>query len=122
MDGSQKLPQRILETVIYLLKHQRNFQGLALAIASWIKYVSGKDLNGKAIDVRDPMADEFFQIAKNSKNADIYIDAILDVKEVFPKNLRDSSAFRIELKKSYNYLEKYGSLGSIKKLVSYVEK
>ena len=122
MDGSQKLPQRILETVIYLLNHKRNFQGLALAIASWIKYVSGKDLNGKAIDVRDPMADEFFQIAKNSKNTDIYIDAILDIKEVFPESLRDSSAFRIELKKSYNYLEKYGSLGSVKKLVSYVDK
>jgi len=95
---------------------------LALAIASWIKYVSGKDSNGKAIDVRDPMADEFFQIAKNSKNADIYIDAILDVKEVFPENLRDSSAFRLELKKSYNFLEKYGSLDSIKKLISYEEK
>ena len=44
------------------------------------------------------------------------------LKEVFPESLRDSSAFRIELKKSYNYLEKYGSLGSVKKLVSYVDK
>ena len=47
MDGSQKLPQRILETVSDLVKHQKNFQGLALAIAAWIKYVSGKDLNGE---------------------------------------------------------------------------
>ena len=93
-----------------------------MAIASWIKYVSGKDLNGKAIDVRDPMADEFFQISKNSKNTDIYIDAILDIKEVFPENLRDSSAFRIEIQKSYKFLEEYGSLGSIKKLMSGVEK
>ena len=41
MDGSQKLPQRVLETVSDLIKHERNFQGLALAIAAWIKYVTG---------------------------------------------------------------------------------
>ena len=38
MDGSQKLPQRIMETVTYLLKNGKSFKGLALAIAAWIQY------------------------------------------------------------------------------------
>ena len=122
MDGSQKLPQRILETVSDLLKHQKNFQALALAIAGWIKYVTGTDLNGKTIDVRDPLANDFATLAKKSKTSEDYVDLILDQSKVFPANLRDSSAFRIEIQKSYKLLEQYGSLSSIKKLLSAVEK
>ena len=122
MDGSQKLPQRVLETVSDLLKHQRNFQGLALAIAAWMKYVTGIDVNGHTIDVRDPLAKDFAKIAKKSKTSEHYVDVILDQSKVFPANLRDSSAFRTEIHKSYNFLEQYGSFGSIKKVMSAVEK
>lgn len=122
MDGSQKFPQRILDTVSDLLKQRRNFQGLALAIAAWIKYITGRDLNGEAIDVRDPLVNDFATIAKKSKTSEEYVESILDLSKVFPANLRDSSAFRKEIQKSYKLLEQYGSLGSIKKLMSVVEK
>jgi fructuronate reductase len=122
IDGSQKLPQRILETVSDLIRYQKNFQGLALAIAAWIKYLSGIDVNGDTIDVRDPLANDFAMIAKKSKTSEHYVDSVLDQSKVFPANLRDSSAFRTEIQKSYNFLEKYGSLGSIKKVMSAVEK
>jgi len=121
MDGSQKLPQRILETVSDLLKNQKNFQGLALAIAGWIKYVTGIDLNGETIDVRDPLANDFAVIAKKSKTSEDYVDFILDQSKVFPANLRDSSAFRTEVQKSYKFMETYGSLSSIKNLMSNLE-
>ena len=121
MDGSQKLPQRILETVSDLLKNQKNFQGLALAIAAWIKYVTGRDLNGDYIDVHDPLANDFAMIAKKSKTSEHYVDSILDQSKVFPANLRESSTFRTEIQKSYKFLEQYGSLGSVKKLMSAVE-
>ena len=119
--NSQKLPQRILETVTYLIDHQRSFQGLALAIAAWVKYVSGKDLNGEPIDVRDPIANDFSMIAKKSKTSEDYVDFILDQSTVFPANLKDNSIFRTEIHKSYKLLEQYGSLVSIKKLMSAVE-
>ena len=122
MDGSQKLPQRIIETVNDLLKHQKNFTGLALAIAAWIKYVTGRDLNGETIDVRDPLANDFAMLAKKSKTSEHYVDSILDENKVFPANLRNSVSFRKEIQKSYNFLEQYGSIGSIKKLMSFVEK
>ena len=122
MDGSQKLPQRLLETVTYLLNHQKSFHGLGLAIAAWLKYVSGKDLNGKTIDVIDPMADNFVTIAKNSNTSEHYVNSILNINEVFPENLRNSSVFREEIQSSYKLLERYGSLASIKKLMSIVEK
>ena len=105
-----------------LLEHKGNFQGLALAIAGWIKYVTGIDLNGKTIDVRDPLANDFAMIAKKSKTNEDYVDCILDQSKVFPANLRDSSAFRAEIQKSYKLLEQHGSLSSIKKLMSDLEK
>ena len=122
MDGSKKLPQRILETVSDLLKNEKSFQGLALAIASWMKYVTGIDLNGDIIDVRDPLAKDLAIIAKKSKTSADYVDSILDLGTVFPTNLRDSLAFRTEIQKSYKLLEQYGSLISMKKLMSAIEK
>ena len=122
MDGSQKLPQRILETVSDLLKQQRNFSGSALAIAAWVKYVSGKGLNGKTIDVRDPMADDFVRIARTSNTSEYYVESILNINEVFPENLRNSAFFRKEIQSSYEFLEHYGSLGAIKKLMGVLEK
>ena len=95
---------------------------MALAIAAWIKYVTGIDLNGSVIDVRDPLANDFAMIAKKSKTSEHYVDSILDQSKVFPENLRDNSAFRIQILNSYKLLEQYGSLVSIKKLLSAVEK
>ena len=80
------------------------------------------DLNGDNIDVRDPLANDFAIIARKSKTSEHYVDSILAQSKIFPTNLRDSSAFRTEIQKSYKFLEQYGSLGSIKKLMSDVEK
>ena len=93
-----------------------------MAIAGWIKYVTGIDLNGKTIDVRDPLANDFAMIAKKSKTSEDYVELILDQSKVFPSNLRDSPAFRIEIQKSYKLLEQHGSLSSIEKLISSVDK
>ena len=84
--------------------------------------MTGIDLKGETIDVRDPLANDFANIAKKSKISEEYVDTILDLSKVFPANLRDNPAFRIEIQKSYELLERYGSLSSIKKLLSAVEK
>jgi len=121
MDGSQKLPQRILETVTYLIKNEKSFKGLALAIAAWIKYVSGKDFGGKSIDLRDPMADDFATIFNNSKTSEQFVDSIMNIREVFPLHLRESPVFRKEIYNAFNFLEQLGSIGAIQKVVNILE-
>ena len=59
MDGSQKLPPRILDTVRDRLHGGQDFARLALTVAGWIRYASGTDEKGGAIDVRDPMCGSF---------------------------------------------------------------
>ncbi|MBS9431920.1 fructuronate reductase [Photorhabdus hainanensis] len=62
MDGSQKLPQRMLDSVAYHLANGSDYRHLALGIAGWMRYISGKDEQGKLIDVRDPLVDQFKSI------------------------------------------------------------
>src|SRR5262249_54018301 len=69
MDGSQKLPQRLLSTIRERLARGQPIRCLALAVAAWIRYVSGKDEAGRPIDVRDPLAASL-QTALATANAD----------------------------------------------------
>ena len=63
MDGSQKLPQRLLGTVRDNLAVGRRIELLALAVAGWMRYVSGFDETGREIAVSDPLAGELARIA-----------------------------------------------------------
>jgi fructuronate reductase len=67
MDGSQKLPQRLLGTVRDNLNAGRSIDMLALAVAGWMRYVSGRDESGRAIKVSDPLADAFARITAQSR-------------------------------------------------------
>jgi fructuronate reductase len=64
MDGSQKLPQRLLATARDNLATGRPMPLLTLAIAGWMRYVAGRDEGGRAIKVDDPLAGQFAVIAE----------------------------------------------------------
>ena len=81
MDGSQKLPQRLLSTLAENLAAGRPCPRLMLAVAAWIRYVSGVDEAGREIDVRDPMA----QILKERSAQGVA--AVLGLREIFPDGL-----------------------------------
>ena len=84
MDGSQKLPQRLLGTVRDRLARGLPIDTHALAIAGWMRYVSGRDEQQRTIDVRDPLAIEFAAIAEQTGPvADQLAPALLEVTSVF---------------------------------------
>ncbi|MGH6711186.1 MAG: mannitol dehydrogenase family protein [Bradyrhizobium sp.] len=84
MDGSQKLPQRLLGTMQDRLRRGLPIDSHALAVAGWMRYVAGVDEKGQAIDVRDPIASELAAIAKAAGPvADRLAPALLDVRSVF---------------------------------------
>jgi len=60
MDGSQNLPQRLLSTIRNRLAAGQPFDRLAAGVAGWMRYVTGTDLAGKPIDVRDLAAEPVF--------------------------------------------------------------
>ncbi|HEX7867489.1 MAG TPA: mannitol dehydrogenase family protein [Variovorax sp.] len=56
MDGSQKLPQRLLGTVRDRLAAGQSINRLALAVAAWMHYLRGVDETGASHDIQDPLA------------------------------------------------------------------
>ncbi|MGI4952439.1 MAG: mannitol dehydrogenase family protein [Janthinobacterium lividum] len=64
MDGSQKLPQRILAPMADRLALGLPVDAHALVVAGWMRYVAGMDEAGRPIDVRDPMAAELAAVAR----------------------------------------------------------
>ena len=95
MDGSQKLPQRLLGTVRDRLAAGAPLAHLPLAIAGWIRYASGSDERGGRIDVQDPLAETFRAIVREA-NGDPgpVADGFLDLASVFGPDLVAHYAFR----------------------------
>jgi len=69
MDGSQKLPQRLLGAMRDRLALGLPIDTYALAVAGWMRYVTATDEQGREIDVRDPIAAELANIARAAGTA-----------------------------------------------------
>jgi len=84
MDGSQKLPQRLLGTMQDRLRLGLPIDTHALAVAGWMRYVTAKDERGRAIDVRDPLAPKLAAIAEAAGPvAERLAPALLGVGSIF---------------------------------------
>ena len=84
MDGSQKLSQRLLGTIRDNLAAGRPIAFGALAVAGWMRYVSGVDEGGRVIEVSDPMADEFARIAESHRgDATQLAGGLLGLRAIF---------------------------------------
>lgn len=87
MDGSQKLPQRILGTLAQNLAAGRASPGLCLAVAAWMQYVGAVDPEGQPIDVRDPLAEKLKALSNAAATPAAKVEALLGVAEIFPQDL-----------------------------------
>ncbi|MFC5067913.1 mannitol dehydrogenase family protein [Flaviflagellibacter deserti] len=94
MDGSQKLPQRLLGTARDRLKAGAPIDRIALGVAAWMRYVTGKDEKGAEIDVRDPLAERLRSLANAAgPEASRLAPALLDVREIFGDDLPNDPRF-----------------------------
>ncbi len=94
MDGTQKLPQRLLGTIRDNLKSGAPFGRLALGVAAWMRYVMGTDEQGKPIDVRDPLAGQLRALADAAgPSAERLAHAFLGVEKVFGADLAADPRF-----------------------------
>lgn len=117
MDGSQKLPQRILGTVEDNLNAGRDCRGLILGIAAWMRYVSGVDDQGKAIDVRDPMAARLAAAYASGEDGETKVKALLEIAEIFPATLATHDGFQEALKDALQSLMDHGAARCIKEFL-----
>lgn len=99
MDGSQKLPQRILAPIRDNLASGRSIGNAALAIAAFALHASGVDAKGGRVDVRDPLAGEMATRLENIWREPVAaLDRLLALKPLFGTDLPDSPAFRMAVR------------------------
>ena len=108
MDGSQKLPQRMLEGVRVHLQRKSTWPLLALGIAGWMRYVSGVDDAGNAIDVRDPLSEKIRALVETSSEKG-RVKALLALSEIFGSDLPQHAQFVDAITDAYQRIVERGA-------------
>lgn len=116
MDGTLKLPQRMLDSVRYHLANGTPFDCLALGIAAWMRYVSGVDDNGNVIDVCDPAAEQLNELVSNTPDNQDRVNALLSLTHVFGEYLPTNPLFIEQITKAYLSLRDLGAKETVKQL------
>ncbi|GLU34805.1 mannitol dehydrogenase family protein [Trinickia caryophylli] len=88
MDGSQKIPPRLLAPIAERLASGQPFARLALALAAWMRFVQGRADDGTRYEISDPLAARLSAAAVPCGDSpEALVQALLNVREVFPEAL-----------------------------------
>jgi len=113
MDGSQKLPQRLLSTLRARRAAGESPRWVVLAVAAWMRWVWADRLDdGTPRVLDDPLAPMLAAAASGSGSAVEVVDRLLDVREVFGDDLRDDPVIRAQLTDALEQLAVDGALGA----------
>jgi fructuronate reductase len=113
MDGSQKLPQRLLDPIRLHLAKGEDYRHLALGVAGWIRYVSGVDEKGDPIDVVDPLAAQYQAIYQKYPSIEERVRALLAIDTIFSWDLRDNTDFIAQVTAACQQLHSMGARATV---------
>ena len=105
MDGSQKIPPRLLGPIAERLAAGQPFPRLALAVAAWMQFLRGRTDDGTPYEINDPLAARLTHAAQGAADTpQALADALLGVREVFPEVLAGSRVVREALAQALSAL------------------
>jgi fructuronate reductase len=100
MDGTQKLPQRLLEPAIVALERGQGIDAFAFAVAAWMRYALGRKEGGESYALRDPREKEIAAMLERAgKDAGAMADALLALPGLFPAALGGNPVWTDALKR-----------------------
>ena len=114
MDGSQKLPQRLLGTIRQRLDAGLPIPALALGVAAWMRYVGGTDEAGQPIDVRDPLSGRLRTLASRGD----VVRNLVSVEPIFGADLGGRADFIAPVTAAYASLCRTGARASMQAMIS----
>jgi fructuronate reductase len=95
MDGSQKMPQRLLDTARDNLAAGRPIAHIARAMAAFALHASGADASGRPIEVKDPLAaDMAASLAGLRGDPAGALERFLGLRTIFGADLAGDDRFR----------------------------
>lgn len=117
MDGSQKLPQRLLAGAGERLAAGQGIAALALAIAAWMKWQSGVTESGETVAVDDPLAGETAALLAGVTTDEARVSALLTLRAVFPDALASDARFVEAVGAAYLSLSERGAVEAARHVV-----
>jgi len=119
MDGSQKLPQRILATIRDDLAAGRGIALAALAVAGWMRYVYGEDEQGRKVDVSDPLASTFASLASRHRgDPKAFAQALFAIHSIFDEDLQNEPRFIAPVVRWLETLFSFGAAKTVAKAIA----
>jgi fructuronate reductase len=98
MDGSQKLPQRLLGTIRDRRRAGAEPALAALGVAAWMRYVSARRSDsGRPLTIDDPLADVIAERVGERSDPGAVVDGLLGMRAVFPEDLASDEPLRTQL-------------------------
>lgn len=117
-DGTQKLPQRWLDSIRWHLAHNSRFDLLALGVAGWMRFVGGVDEQGQPIEINDPLKETLAQRVSESAEGEARITALLSLQKVFGDDLPANAQFTARVLDFYQQLLHSGAKETVKRLIT----
>lgn len=117
MDGSQKLPQRLLATLATRISRGQDFACLALAVAGWMRWQAGVDEQGQPFEVQDPFAAQTHTLYQRGQNGFEKAANLCSLEAVFGPDLAREPRFVTAVGAALDTLLKVGARASVEALV-----
>jgi fructuronate reductase len=92
MDGTQKLPQRVLATMLDRRAAGAEPRWAALVVAAWMRFVCGRSDSGASLPLDDPL-DPAIRSALANRTGPV-VEALLGLETVFPPELAADTTVR----------------------------
>jgi fructuronate reductase len=112
-DGSLKLAERILPAVSHHLAEGREPERLALVLAAWVRFLTGRTETGETYDIPDPMAPELRRRVEAAANTAALLDGVLSIGRIFPAGIAGHAGFRARIARHLDALATRGTLSWI---------
>ena len=117
MDGTQKLPHRLLGSIADRRRAGAVPCWAALVLAAWMRFARGYADSGATLPLDDPLADRIHAVLAGAPDTPAgTVDALLGLDEVFPPSLAGDEALRRELIRWYGELARHGAEATIRGL------
>lgn len=96
-EGSARIPKFVLPSISEQIERGGSIRSLCFTVASWFRYLTGKDDQGRDLPINDPMSKKLIEAAVSGGKDP---RSLLSIHEVFSKSLAGSPRFVDELREA----------------------
>jgi fructuronate reductase len=118
MDGSQKLPMRLLGTIRDRRRAGAQAPVATLGVAAWMRFVSARRADdGRPLTVEDPLASEIARRLAGREDAEPVVNELLAMDQIFDQELAADGEWRALLTDRLHALARDGAERTARQIV-----